>query len=117
MLWLVGRRRPERVSRRENDEALEATRATLGGLFTAEDEALLSATASEARSGAPELEDRRVRVRAQLLALRRLEELASRPRAERAGRPHAADVARASTFVEALRSEDELASRARSLLA
>ncbi|RII42909.1 DUF5129 domain-containing protein [Galactobacter valiniphilus] len=118
VLWLIGRRRPERVSRRENDDALEATRARLGGLFTAEDEALLSATAAEARSGDPELEDRRVRVRAQLLALRRLEELASRPRGERAGRPHAADVARASTFVEALRErEDELASRARSLLA
>ncbi|MDR2255380.1 MAG: DUF5129 domain-containing protein [Arthrobacter sp.] len=118
VLWLVGRSRPERVSRRENDAALAATRDRLGELFTAEDEALLSAAAAEAHTGSPELEDRRLRVRAQLLALRRLEELASRPRAERAGRIHAADIARAATFVEALRGrEDELASRARALLA
>lgn len=117
-LTITGRRRNRTVSRKENDRHLRAVRATLDALFLTEDTAELDAVTAEERAASPELEDRRVRVKAQVLALRRCEELETRPRRRRGEESHAYDVSRLGGLVDALAAREAgLAERVRAYLA
>ncbi|WFR84854.1 DUF5129 domain-containing protein [Arthrobacter sp. Y-9] len=117
-VWLSGRRRNRTASRQENDRTLRAVETRLEALFLREDAADLDAVTVEHASGAPELEDRRLRVRAQILALRRCEELTSRPRRRRGEPSHARDVERLAGLVDALAArERDLGQRVRAYLA
>ncbi|MFJ3957652.1 DUF5129 domain-containing protein [Arthrobacter sp. NPDC090010] len=115
----VSRRRRDRtVSRKENDRRLREIRTELEGLFLGEDSAALNAVTAEVGDGAPELEDRRLRVRAQTLALRRCEELETRHRRARGQEAHAFDVERLGGLVDALtKRELDLGQRVRDYLA
>ncbi|WP_307496207.1 hypothetical protein [Arthrobacter woluwensis] len=117
-VWLSGRRRNRTASRQENDRTLRAVETRLEALFLREDAADLDAVTVEHASGTPELEDRRLRVRAQILALRRCEELTSRPRRRRGEPSHARDVERLAGLVDALAArERDLGQRVRAYLA
>ncbi|OFI37778.1 hypothetical protein BIU82_07900 [Arthrobacter sp. SW1] len=117
-LTIAGRRRNRTASRKENDRRLHSVRAKLDALFVSEDTADLNAVTAEERAASPELEDRRVRVKAQILALRRCEELETRPRRRRGQEAHAFDVARLSGLVDALAAREAgLADRVRDYLA
>jgi|GEM_PF-2647275 len=117
-ITLSGRRRNRTASRKENDRTLRAVESELETLFLAEDSATLEAVTAEDATGTPELEDRRLRVRAQILALRRCEELKTRPRRRRGGTSHARDVERLGGLVKALTArEQDLGSRVRDYLA
>jgi len=117
-LTLAGRRRNHTSSRQENDRRLRTVESGLESLFLEEDSASLNAVTAEASVGSPELEDRRLRVRAQILALRRCEELRTRPRRRRGEQSHARDVERLAGLVTALAErERDLGSRVRAYLA